>query len=74
MGVYSYLKFLRFKRIENWNVSHLLGILERRQRELGRTRDRREDRRAVGAARAGEREDDARGRPPHQAPRRRPAG
>lgn len=26
MGVYSYLKFVRFKRIENWSVSHLLGM------------------------------------------------
>ena len=26
MGVYSYLKFVRFKRIENWSVSHILGM------------------------------------------------
>ncbi|MBQ3944923.1 MAG: restriction endonuclease subunit S, partial [Alphaproteobacteria bacterium] len=26
MGVYSYLKFVRFKCIENWSVSHILGM------------------------------------------------
>ena len=26
MGAYSYLKFVRFKRIENWSVSHILGM------------------------------------------------
>lgn len=26
MGVYSYLKFVRFKFIENWSVSHILGM------------------------------------------------
>ena len=26
MGVYSYLKFVRFKRIEKWSVSHILGM------------------------------------------------